>query len=91
MNFLGMLVNQDLIKEKKIDYNGFHYDEPMEYYINLLNKSRLLHDEYYRAYSNNDQQNTEHYSKEIEKTTLKINDFETRFPWVSQEINRYST
>lgn len=89
LDFTGMKTHQDLITEQKIQHNKINYNEILSKYVELLNRSGYYHDQYYKAYSYNNPSDTEYYSKEIEKIEAQINEFENKYPWVSQEVNRF--
>ncbi|ELC8351683.1 hypothetical protein QYB82_002551 [Clostridium perfringens] len=99
---MGIFTWFNLIKKRE-NVKSFPYEKAIQVYNEALNDSNYYSNEYYSAlngleeaqYINDDEsikrytRLVNHYKKELEKVSKRIDELKNAFPWLPQEINRY--
>lgn len=99
---MGIFTWFDLIKKRE-NVKSFPYEKAIQVYNEALNDSNYYSNEYYGALSGleeaqyiDDEESIKrytrlvnHYKKELDKVSKRIDELENAFPWLPQEINRY--
>ncbi|MDM0991328.1 hypothetical protein QTJ01_04685 [Clostridium perfringens] len=99
---MGIFTWFNLIKKRE-NVKSFPYEKAIQVYNEALNDSNYYSNEYYSAlngleeaqYINDDEsikrytRLVNYYKKELDKVSKRINELESAFPWLPQEINRH--
>ncbi|HAT4183695.1 BAR domain-containing protein [Clostridium perfringens] len=99
---MGIFTWFNLIKKRE-NVKSFPYEKAIQVYNEALNDSNYYSNEYYSAlngleeaqYINDDEsikrytRLVNHYKKELEKVSKRIDELESAFHWLPTEINRH--
>ncbi|MFH5896661.1 hypothetical protein ACHM2V_11000 [Clostridium perfringens] len=99
---MGIFTWFNFIKKRE-NVKSFPYEKAIQVYNEALNDSNYYSNEYYSALNGleeaqyiNDEESIKrytrlvnHYKKELDKVSKRIDELENAFPYLPQEINRY--
>ncbi|MDK0695461.1 hypothetical protein P5E93_12630 [Clostridium perfringens] len=85
---MALKIFSDLFKKldrsNNTDWNGI-----FKSYTELIEESNFLHNQYYYYLNNNDYKMINYYEDKINDINKKTQEYQSKYPWVEQEYNRY--
>lgn len=83
-----LLIWNDLIS-KRDRSNSVDWQKIFKNYCELIEESSFLHNQYYYYQNIDDYKMINYYEKKIDEINKKIQEYQSKYPWVETEYNRY--